>query len=542
MKRSNCTLHLLFSLLLIFLFLLTPTIALADTTHTVAPGETLYSISRRYGVSIQDILAANNIANPNLIFVGQEIIIPDVDTPAPTQPTPTNPPPGETVVHTVRTGDTLNKIASQYGTTVSAIAQANGLINRNLIFIGQQLTIPGATSPAPTTPPPSNPPPEPTTPPPAGTSSYTVSRGDTLSKIAVRFGTTVNAIMAANGLSNPNLIYVGQVLQIPGGGGSSPTPTNPVTGPITLSGLAFGGQTQTFANTGLMQDIGMTWVKVQFKWSPGNSAGDVAGVINQAKGAGFKVLVSMPGATTYPSSIDFDAYVRFLGEVAALPTPPDAMEVWNEQNIDFEWPAGEISPTDYVNRMLAPGYNAIKNANSNILVISGAPAPTGFDNTTNAWADDRYIRGMAAAGAANYADCIGIHFNAGATSPNSSTGHPAGTHYSWYFNPMVNTYSNAFGSSRPLCFTEIGFLSGDGFNGLPPNFAWASGTSVQEHAQWLGEALQRSSIDSRITMFIIYNVDFTLYQSDGDPQAGYAIVRPDGSCPACDTIKGVLGR
>ena len=56
--------------------------------------------------------------------------------------------------------------------------------------------------------------------------------------------------------------------------------------------------------------------------------------------------------------------------------------------------------------MLAPAYNAIKAVNSNIIVISGAPAPTGFDNTTNAWADNRYIAGMRAAGAANYVDQV----------------------------------------------------------------------------------------------------------------------------------------
>ncbi|MCB0006785.1 MAG: hypothetical protein KDE04_10035, partial [Anaerolineales bacterium] len=99
-------------------------------------------------------------------------------------------------------------------------------------------------------------------------------------------------------------------------------------------------------------------------------------------------------------------------------------------NIDFEWPAGQISPSSYVNNMLAPAYNAIKSVNTNILVVSGAPAPTGFDNDHNAWADNRYLAGMAAAGAANYADCIGVHHNAGATSPYQATGHPGGSHYS----------------------------------------------------------------------------------------------------------------
>jgi class 3 adenylate cyclase len=60
----------------------------------------------------------------------------------------------------------------------------------------------------------------------------------------------------------------------------------------------------------------------------------------------------------------------------------------------------------YASANLTPAYQAIKSANPNIMVISGAPAPTGFDNGTNAWADNRYIAGMRAAGAANYAEAL----------------------------------------------------------------------------------------------------------------------------------------
>lgn len=191
--------------------------------------------------------------------------------------------------------------------------------------------------------------------------------------------------------------------------------------------------------------------------------------------------------------------------------------------------------------MLAPAYNAVKAANGNVMVISGALAPTGFDNGTNAWADDRYIRGMAAAGGANYMDCVGVHHNAGATSPNATTGHPAGSHYSWYFRPTMDLYYNAFGGSRPVCFTELGYLSGEGFNKLPANFSWACGTSVSEHAQWLGEAVQLARSSGKARLVIIYNVDFTQYDENGDPQAGYAIVRPGGSCPACSQLRAAMG-
>jgi hypothetical protein len=173
------------------------------------------------------------------------------------------------------------------------------------------------------------------------------------------------------------------------------------------------------------------------------------------------------------------------------------------------------------------------------MVISGAPAPTGFDNGTNAWADNRYMAGVAAAGGGNYMDCIGVHHNAGATSPNATSGHPAGTHYSWYFFPTLNVYYNAFGGSRPVCFTELGYLSGQDFGGVPDRFSWAANTTVAQHAQWLAEAASLSANSGKVRLMIIFNVDFTTWGDD--PQAGYAMLRPDGSCPSCGLLGQVMG-
>ncbi len=105
--------------------------------------------------------------------------------------------------YTVRSGDTLYRIALRHGTTVQKLAAANNITNINLIRVGQVLIIPGSggSTPAPTPPPPT-------------TRRYTVRAGDTLYSIARRYGTTVQKIVSANKLSNPNLIRVGQVLVI----------------------------------------------------------------------------------------------------------------------------------------------------------------------------------------------------------------------------------------------------------------------------------------------------------------------------------------
>jgi LysM repeat protein len=114
-------------------------------------------------------------------------------------PPPSSPPPAGPTVYVVRAGDTLQRIAARFGTTWQAIAAANNLTNPNRILVGQRLVIPtGSTSP-----------------PPSSPRVHVVSPGETLFRIALRYGVTVQAIAAANNISNPNAIYVGQTLQIP---------------------------------------------------------------------------------------------------------------------------------------------------------------------------------------------------------------------------------------------------------------------------------------------------------------------------------------
>jgi putative chitinase len=102
--------------------------------HVVVRGDTLYAISRRYGVSVQDLVKANGIVNPSLIYVGQRITIPGRG-PAPA-------PSGDTV-HVVQRGETLTRISLKYGVSIWSIVNANGIRNPNLIYVGQRLKIPG---------------------------------------------------------------------------------------------------------------------------------------------------------------------------------------------------------------------------------------------------------------------------------------------------------------------------------------------------------------------------------------------------------------
>jgi LysM repeat protein len=208
MKRLS--IHLL-AVALSLMLLLPGAAAAAGRTHTVQYGETMTSIAAQYGVSVSALAAANGIGSPNLIFVGQSLTIPGTGggsaAPAPA---------ASGGAYVVQPGDNLSTIAASYGLSTDALAAANGLSNTNFIWAGQRLTIPGQSAPAPAAPAPA----------PASGSTYTVQSGDNLSTIASQYGVSVDALAQANGISNRNLLFSGQVLTIPGKAAPAPKPAD----------------------------------------------------------------------------------------------------------------------------------------------------------------------------------------------------------------------------------------------------------------------------------------------------------------------------
>ncbi len=308
-----------------------------------------------------------------------------------------------------------------------------------------------------------------------------------------------------------------------------------------VGAFALGGHVASLDGAAInaMRSAGMSWVKKQVK----HGHSDGRDVIAAAHAQGFKVILGALGDKNRLAN-NFDGYVaefaKYVAHLAGLGA--DAIEVWNEPNIDREWPAGQISGANYT-RLLQAAYQAIKEVNPAVLVISGAPAPTGFYGAAGCAAagcnDDHFMRQMAQAGAASYMDCVGIHYNAGTSPPNSTTGaNVQGWHYSWYLPSMMNVYHGAF-PSKPLCFTELGYLSGEGLGSLPGGFAWAANTSLSEHAAWLGGAVSLARASGYVNMIIVWNVNFSNYGAD--PMAGYAIIRPGGACPACNTLRAAMG-
>lgn len=222
--------------------------ARTGTTHTVRSGDTVYDIAAQHGVSPRALVTANRLKDGGRwIMPGQVLRIPTGGTGPSTTPTAVRPPAAPTATRpvaarpapapaatggtvTVRSGDTLSGIALRHGTTVRAIASANGIKDARLIFPGQRLVLPGTAGAAPAPSPTPAPAPAPSAAGPSAGGTYTVRAGDTLSGIAVRHSTTVAAIARASGISSGSYIYPGQKLRLPGG---TPAQAAPAPAPAT---------------------------------------------------------------------------------------------------------------------------------------------------------------------------------------------------------------------------------------------------------------------------------------------------------------------
>ncbi|KAB2906099.1 MAG: hypothetical protein F9K27_00390 [Anaerolineae bacterium] len=328
----------------------------------------------------------------------------------------------------------------------------------------------------------------------------------------------------------------------------SPAPTlTPTSGPTAIPALMAGTLPPEFEIGGhikgvfedpvyeYMRRAGMTWVKLQLRFERGMNPADEGWKIQLNNERGFKVLFGVVGEKEdllVPGYYEeYAAYVAGLAERGA-----SGIEVWNEMNLDREWPNGRIDPRMYTD-LLKVSYEAIKAANPQTLVISGALAPTGAEGAfgLNAvWNDDRYYNGLAAAGAGQYMDCVGVHYNEGIVSPLATSGDPRDPYPTRYLTLQTDRAWKPFNGQVPVCYTELGYLTPEGYGPLSSGFAWAANVTIKNQAEWLGTAALINAQSGKVKLMIIWNIDYDAYGED--PLAGYAIVRADGSCPACDTL------
>ena len=180
-----------------------------EKMHVVGRGENLSTIAQRHGLSLQELSAYNGIANPNMVFVGQQLAIPGSGrAPQALTVAASAVLPGNDGYYTVVRGETLSLIARNHGMTTADLMRLNGISDANYIWIGQKLRVsarvPVVEQPAATH----------AAAPQAAEAIYVVQPQDTLSAIAAGQQTTVQQLLVANGLPSPDFIYVGQRLRV----------------------------------------------------------------------------------------------------------------------------------------------------------------------------------------------------------------------------------------------------------------------------------------------------------------------------------------
>lgn len=172
-------------------------VATFSVDYTVERGDTLGDIARDQGVSLSDLVAANDLADPNLIYPGQVLVIPGEGN--------------DETLYVVGRGDTLARIANRFGTSIGSVVSANRLANPNLILVGQELSIPTDSSAS--------------SPDSSGGSNtvrsgeyHVVERGESVADVAAHHdGVSAADVTSANGIIN-NLIYTGTRLFLDGPG------------------------------------------------------------------------------------------------------------------------------------------------------------------------------------------------------------------------------------------------------------------------------------------------------------------------------------
>ena len=305
--------------------------------------------------------------------------------------------------------------------------------------------------------------------------------------------------------------------------------------------------------------MGFNWMKQQIEWrrfegSPGAvDFSELRRIVDAAGGNGINVLFSVVNAPDWAREAGFDAsvggppadpqtYAGFVGRLAGefCGTSLKAIEVWNEQNLHYEWGNKPLNPADYMN-LLRPAYASIKAACPSMLVISGALTPAG-DAGPLARDDFAYLEGMYQNGLARYADGIGAHPSGYNVPPSvgwesacaviQGTGNffngPCDTpHHSWSFRSTMEGYRNimvVYGDANKRIWpTEFGWAVGPAVNDA---YAYANDNDYGEQAAWTVEAYTMMRNWGWVGPAFLWNLNFRVV-ADGTEKAQWGIVRND---------------
>jgi hypothetical protein len=290
-----------------------------------------------------------------------------------------------------------------------------------------------------------------------------------------------------------------------------------------------------------VKDIGFSWLKQQIQWkvwepSAGQIVwGEMDTIAGEAQRAGVTMLFSVVGAPAWAREQGHDnnvvgppqdpqAFARFLSAVAGryCGKGVGAIEVWNEQNLHYEWGNRPIDPAAYMN-LLKPAYSAIKQACPSMVVVSGALTPTGA-GAPLAMDDFVYLDGMYRNGLKDVSDAIGSHPSGYNVPPSlnhtqacefvragrSSFNGPCDVvHHSWSFRSTVDGYAEIMArhgdANKRQWATEFGWAAGGAFD---PRYGYANDNTYDEQAAWTVEAYQYMKSSGRVGAAFLWNLNF----------------------------------
>ncbi|GAB4510195.1 MAG: hypothetical protein OHK0046_06520 [Anaerolineae bacterium] len=432
--------------------------------------------------------------------------------------------------YVVQRGDTLGKIARQFNTTVSALAAENGITNPSLILVGQVLRVPSGTvvpSITPTAQPPT------ATTAPSG-STYTVKRGESLYRIAARFDTTVTALVELNNIANPNIIFTGQVLRLPGtvippsDAEGAQVPVPPIEVAFGYALIVYFDEQDSSSLIEHLQELDMAWVKVRADWrtlettqgQPDYEALDaLVALLNEN---GFSILIMVTNAPDWaretqeengpPTNlINYSTFVNALAE--RYKGVVDAYQIWDEPNLRRNWNCNRrLCDTDYM-EMLRLAHRAVKIADESAVVVSAGLAPTRFNDRVNAIDDRLYLSTLYANGLTNASDAVGVHPAGFANPPDARCCEPSPgveSHYedsSFYFLETLSMYREimvANGDSQtPLWITRFGWGTSEDTDPPGEINLYVRYTDLAEQAVYVARAFEiGESLDYVGPMFL----------------------------------------
>ena len=359
------------------------------------------------------------------------------------------------------------------------------------------------------------------------------------------------------------LIERGEPISTPTPVPATPTPEKSPSGPTPLPPPVpkpdYGIQLHLFAGEmaeplDWAQGLGVGWVKQQVTWHTIEHGPDdfewwtLDRAVKACEGYGFKLLLSVVHAPDWTRTseletgppADYAEFGRFMGQLATrYQGRVAAYELWNEPNLAREWRGDTLDPARFV-ALVAEGARAVRAADPDALIISGAPAVTGIDDGVVAIDDRAFLRGMYEAGVASWVDAIGVHPYGFANPPDESWTDPAhlasshNDHPSFFFQDTLEDYHAimlAYGDTEhQLWVTEFGWASTQRMGEMDTT-GWEYGREVNEaqQADYIVEAYRMGEERPWVGPMFLWNLNLATIWGPRDPVSAYSLLRPDRS-------------